>query len=398
MLTINRTSIRNLTLLLGNTATVLAGAILAPALPGMAETFQDVPNAELLVRLALTMPALFIAIGAPFAGFLLDEWGRKPVIVASLVLYGVAGVSGFVLNTLSGILVGRALLGLAVAGIMSGFTTLIADFFTGPKLNQFMGYQGAFIGLGGMVFVALGGYLADIGWRFAFLPYAFSFVVLPGVLFAVDEPVVHNEDEKQVSGSGLEVMPTGTLAVIYATAFLGMLVFYTIIVHLPFYLTTQAGASVSQIGLALSLQSPSSIVIALLYQRLKARLSFQAIFSLVFLTLGINLLVIASTTNFGLIVAGLVIGGVGLGVMPPNVNVWVASIAPPAMRGRAVGGLTTALFLGQFLTPFVTQPLIGQRGPVGAFGVVGGAAILLTVIFAGIALRSERVNQEVEAG
>ena len=40
------------------------------------------------------MPALFIAIGAPFASILLDRWGRKPVIVAALILYGLPGTFG----------------------------------------------------------------------------------------------------------------------------------------------------------------------------------------------------------------------------------------------------------------------------------------------------------------
>lgn len=44
------------------------------------------------------------------------------------------------------ILVSRALLGFAVAGIMSGFTTLILDFFRGSELNKFLGLQGALLG------------------------------------------------------------------------------------------------------------------------------------------------------------------------------------------------------------------------------------------------------------
>ena len=65
----------------------------------------------------LTIPALFIAIGGLFAGQLVDRIGRKPLLIVSTLLYGIAGVSGFVLNSLGTILVGRAVLGLSVAGI-----------------------------------------------------------------------------------------------------------------------------------------------------------------------------------------------------------------------------------------------------------------------------------------
>ena len=90
MLSINKTDLRNLTILLGSTTTVLAATIIAPALPEMALAFEDVPDADFLVRLTLTMPALFVAIWAPFSGLLLDRWGRKPVLISALILYGLA--------------------------------------------------------------------------------------------------------------------------------------------------------------------------------------------------------------------------------------------------------------------------------------------------------------------
>lgn len=69
------------------------------------------------------MPALFVVIGAPIAGLMVDRWGRKPLLVVSIPLYALAGSSGFLLESLSSILVARALLGLAVAGIMTSVTT-----------------------------------------------------------------------------------------------------------------------------------------------------------------------------------------------------------------------------------------------------------------------------------
>src|SRR5260370_40642689 len=78
---------------------VLAPAGLAPAVPGMAAAFQDVPNAGLLVRMLLTLPALSGAVAAPFAGLLADRWGRRPVIVAAFLLYGLAGGPGFLFGS-----------------------------------------------------------------------------------------------------------------------------------------------------------------------------------------------------------------------------------------------------------------------------------------------------------
>ena len=384
----NNIYLRNLTILVGSTTTVLAATIIAPALPGMALAFKDVPNADFLVRLTLTMPALIIAIGAPFAGLLLDQLGRRPVLIAALILYGLAGTVGFVLDSLIAILVSRALLGLAVAGIMSGFTTLILDYFSGPKLDQFMGYQGAFIGLGGMIFLLAAGFLADLGWRFPFLVHLFAFLVLPGVLFAITEPQPQTDSAQQDRLAEKIAFPLKAIAPIYITSFIGMLIFFIFPVQLPFYMTIQSGVSNSQVGLALSLQTLSSVIIALQYQRLKARLSFAAIFGLVFLTFTINHAVVSLTGNYGLVIVALLIGGLGIGLFPPNNSVWLASVTPPALRGRAVGGMTSAIFLGQFFSPIFTQPLIQQVGMAGMFGIAAVVSLLIVVVFARIALRS----------
>lgn len=388
----NKTNLRNLTILLGSTTTVLAATIIAPALPEMASVFEDVPNADFMVRLTLTMPALFIAIGAPFAGVLLDRLGRKPVLVAALLLYALAGTAGFFLNSLSAILVSRALLGLAVAGIMSGFTTLILDYFSGAKLNQFMGYQGAFIGLGGMVFLLMAGVLADVGWRFPFLVHLFAFLVLPGVLFTITEPPRQTESAQEARSVGKSQFPFKAIAPIYITSFIGMVIFFIFPVQLPFYLTAQGGVSNSQVGLALSLQTLSSIFIALQYQRLKARLPFAAIFALVFLAFSINHLIVWLTGSYGLLMVGLLIGGLGIGLFPPNNSVWLAEVTPPALRGRAVGGMTSAIFLGQFFSPIFTQPLVQQVGIEGTFGIAGGVSLLIAAVFVAVTIRRAKAR------
>jgi len=385
----NKTNLRNLTILVGSTTTVLAATIIAPALPEMASVFQDVPHADFLVRLTLTMPALFIALGALFAGVLLDRGGRKPVLIASLLLYGVAGTAGFVLDSLSAILISRALLGLAVAGIMSGFTTLILDYFSGVELNRFMGYQGAFIGLGGMVFLLMAGVLADIGWRYPFLVHLFAFAVLPGVLFAIDEPQIQRGTSETVKSP----FPWKKLAPIYVTSFVGMVIFFIFPVQIPFYLTSESGISNSQVGLALSLQTLSSVFMALQYQRLKARLSFSAIFALIFLTFSLNDAIVSLTGSYGFVIMALMIGGLGIGLFPPNSSVWLASVTPPALRGRAVGGMTSAIFLGQFFSPIFTQPFVQELGMAGTFCIAAGVSLLIAGVFFAIAMRQSTKPQ-----
>jgi MFS family permease len=124
--------------------TVMASAIVAPSLPAMLQHFESVPNAAYWVRLVLTLPALFIAISAPILGILVDRIGRKPLLFLSLIIYGLAGSSGLWLNSLDTIIIGRAFLGVSVAGISISTTTLIADYYSGAARGKFLGLQAAF--------------------------------------------------------------------------------------------------------------------------------------------------------------------------------------------------------------------------------------------------------------
>lgn len=132
-----------LTLLIVSTLTVMSNATISPSLPVMREHFSNVENSHYLVRLVLTIPSLCVAIAAPGAGILVDRLGRKRLLAAGLVLYGLAGSSGLWLNSISLILVGRSFLGLSVAAIMISATTLIADYYSGAIRTRFLGWQSA---------------------------------------------------------------------------------------------------------------------------------------------------------------------------------------------------------------------------------------------------------------
>ena len=347
-----------LTLLLGSTMTVMAGATIAPALPQIYLYFQDAPQANLLVKLLLSVHALFIAICAPVMGILMDRYGRKPILIFSTTLFGLAGGSGYLLNSLWGIIAGRALLGVAVAGIMSGFTTLIGDYFTDEKRNKLMGLQAAFAGFGGLVFMSAGGFLADFGWRYPFLIYLFAFVVLPGVIVFLYEPGLGEKgpDNAPDTNAPQPRPPVKLIYTVYFLAFWGMLVFYLIPVQLPFYLKSLGDVSNTRIGVAIGLMNLVGALSSMQFKKIRARLSPTRIYMIFALLMGAGYLTIFLAGSYGLVVLGLMISGLGFGLLMPNVNVWVVSLVQPAVRGKFVGGLTTFFLLGQFVSPCWPNP------------------------------------------
>lgn len=367
------------TLMVSSTLTVMAGATIAPSLPAMQEHFATVPNADYLVRLTLTLPALFIALGAPLVGIIIDRFGRKPFLLLALGLYGIAGSSGFLLNSLELLLISRAFLGISVAAIMTIATTLIGDYYTGATRTKFLGLQASFMGLGGLVFLTVGGFLADISWRLPFLIYLIALALVPLTLLSIQEPV-RNPSNTNLLTDESQRLPSALIAITYGIAILTQIVFYFIPVQLPFYLTQVANTNAAQEGFAIALLSLFSAISSILYRHIKTRLNFVAIYGISFLNMALGYGIISLTENYGLVLVGLIIAGSGLGLLMPNMNLCLTSVTPELFRGRVISGITTSFFLGQFLSPFVSQPLSKIVGLGGAYGWASGFMFILTSI------------------
>jgi MFS family permease len=108
-----------------------------------------------------------------------------------------------------------------------------------------------------------------------------------------------------------------------------------------------------------------------------ARLDHITVLLIGYGLMGIGLLLIAVSGGSAIMYPGLISAGIGIGIAYPNLYVWLANSAPLAVRGRALGGMNTALFLGQFISPIISQPVVAGYDLEGLFVV---AAILVLVL------------------
>jgi MFS family permease len=378
-----------LTLLLASSLTVMSGATVSPSLPAMKQQFESaIADPDLrttLVKLVITLPALFVVIGSPIAGLIVDRFGRKPLLLLTAILYGFAGSSGLYLESLPAILVGRAFLGLAVSGVMVSATTLIADYYIGPARAAFMGLQAGFMGLGGVVFLTLGGALAQQNWHYPFGIYLFAWPIAILVLAFISEPERGESSHPNIGAETEPVTqstPVGVMAIVYGFTTLSQIAFYLIPVQLPFFLDDLVKALPTQSGMAIAFCTLFSAFASLTYGKLKQRMEFVTFLPIIFGFMGIGYLLIGQSSNWAQVLTGLAIAGMGLGILMPNMSVWLSSAVPDAMRGRALGGLSTAMFLGQFLSPIVTQPLTKNLGLGGTYALTGGGLVIVALGFA----------------
>lgn len=367
---------RTIVLLLTSALTVMAGAVVAPSLPGMGEHFADAP--DVLVKLILTMPALMIALAGGPVGYLADRFGRTRLLLTALALYGASGFMGFVADGLIILLISRALLGIAVAGIISISTALAGDYFSLEQRTRFLGLQGGFMAMGGIVFLNLGGLLAEWGWRTPFLIYLCSLALLPIAWRVLDEPVRSTPDAASRRAGALTPTHRRQVGLIYTLALAGMALLYVAPTQLPFLLSHELGVSSTLVGVAVSSTTVVSAGTSFLYHRVRRHLSFAGIYVLAFLMIAMSYLIVGTADSYALKTAGIACSGFGLGLFMPNSTVWLMSMAGEHARGRIMGGYTSMFFLGQFVSPIIAAPFAALSASLN--GVFIGAAALAATL------------------
>ncbi len=375
---------RKATLLSVATLTIMAGTTISPSLPAIEAAFAEVDNVQLLARMVLTLPALFVAFCAPLIGGLADRYGRLRLLTASIVLYGVAGVSGLFVDSLAALLVGRAALGVAIGGIMTLVTALVGDYFAGPERERYLGLQQAFTGLGGVVFVLGGGMLADFHWRAPFAVYAMAFAIIPAIILFLTEPRRFGAASPVAASQAEAPVKWLPVAALCLLSFLINIAFYVVPSQLPFQMRAIGLTAPSSAGLALGLHNLVMAGTALCYGRLRASLSIPAIFGIGLALMALAFLLVSASDTMPSVLIAMAVCGAGLGVAVPNLMSAAISVATPSTRGRIAGTVTASMFIGHFASPFASQPSIDAFGYAATFRDAGFGLVLLA--FAAIAV------------
>ncbi|MGB3770210.1 MAG: MFS transporter [Rhodococcus sp. (in: high G+C Gram-positive bacteria)] len=369
---------------------VLGAVLLAPAQPRMLEEFADTASATWLVPMVVTTPALMVGLLAAGAGRIVDAVGRLRLLTAALVLYAICGTAPILLDSLVSIVVSRVGVGIAEAALMTCCTTLIADYFDGKRRARYFGLQVVFTSLSAVLFIGLGGGLAQVGWRAPFFAYAV------GIVFAIAVPfVLFSPKTAPVRSIRTELSPMRwrALAGPLAITVFGGIVFYTPIVEIPLALSDVGITGSGAIGLVSALAAVATAIGAISFSRV-ASLGPKLLLPTAFGTAGVGVVVIGTAAGPVIVAVGGIIASAGCGVLLPTLLTWVLGTLDEDQRGRGTGAWTACLFIGQFLSALVVLALGAVLGGLSAALIAVG---VISIVLAFLATRMSAVRMAVPA-
>lgn len=148
-----------------------------PALPAMCRFFGCQVS---VAQLGLTMGMVGLGLGQILLGPISDRYGRKPVLIGSVILFIVAAIASIFSPNIHVFNISRLFQGLGASGGYFLARTIPADLYSGRALARLMAITGAINGVAPASAPVIGGVTADAwGWKGVFLVLAaFALVIL----------------------------------------------------------------------------------------------------------------------------------------------------------------------------------------------------------------------------
>jgi len=347
------------------------------------------PAGDYLVNVLQTMPGFWIVTFSPVAGWLADRFGRRTILLWSMLVYALAGVAPYRLEAIYPILFTRCLVGMCESVILTITTTMLCDYFKGRSRERWLASQTGTASLSALIIIPLGGILGSrLGWHGPFLVYLYSLLLFFFVLAFCWEPVHEapsaDEIAKVNSEARYQTMPWARMIGIILITVVGSVMFYSTI-------TQNANAFLSlklnpaQLSFYMTIASLGVPIGTILFWVI-GRLQIGLLLFVDFLLIGIGFTWMSAATPDNIMgyVYATNIQQIGCGLILPTLLVWATQGLAYRIRGRGNGLWQGAFGIGLFISG-ATLTFLGRHlgGLLPAFGVLGKicfAAALVAIV------------------
>ncbi|MGG0174492.1 MFS transporter [Gottfriedia acidiceleris] len=355
-------------LLFGLMAVFLCGigfSIITPVVPYLVQPYISNPKDQAIVVTLLTsVYAICVFIAAPGLGALSDRYGRRPILLVSLLgsaigylVFGIGGALWF-------LFAGRIIEGIT-GGSISTIFAYFADITPIDQRTKYFGWVSAAAGVGAAIGPTLGGLLAKFGYS---VPMYFGAIItllnfVFGILY-MPESLDMNTRLKKITFVRLN--PFTQLVNILSIKNLKWLLISAFLLWIP---NGSLQAVFSQftidtfkwepalIGLMFSIMGVQDIISqGFIMPKLLSKFSDSQIATLGMVSeiIGYSLIALSALFSYyPLLIIGMFIFGFGDSIFGPSFNGMVSKTVDPSEQGRIQGGSQSIQALARIIGPII---------------------------------------------
>jgi DHA1 family tetracycline resistance protein-like MFS transporter len=344
---------------------VIGFGIIIPVMPKLIEKLihGTVSQASLYSGLMLLAYSIMQFLFSPMIGNLSDKYGRRPVLLSSLLGFGVDYLFLAFAPSIGWLFVGRTIAGITGASFTTA-SAYIADVSTPEKRAQNFGMIGVAFGIGFIIGPVLGGILGKWNVHYPFfaaaglalLNAAYGFFILPESL-SLEHRRPFNWKRANPLGSLLQLKKYPSVIGLAASLFLvyfaaqsvqSVWTFYTI---LKFNWSEDiVGYSLGFIGLMIAMVQGGLIRVTL------PKLGLERSIWMGLLLYSTGLILFAFATHTWMMFAFMIPYALG-GIAGPALQGLMSNQVPANEQGELQGGLTSLMSLSSIFGPWIMTTL-----------------------------------------
>lgn len=415
------------------TALIMMGVIgINSSLATIGAAFPDI--SKTMVQSLLSVPCIAIIPTTIIAGKLMSKMSKKKLLLVGAICFTLGGTLPFFMHSFYAILAMRAVLGVGIGITQVLATAILVDIFSGEESQKAQGRLQTAQMLGAAFMVFTGGRLADIQWNLAFLIHLIGVIsivavciLIPSKMPAETVAVSGEQNEPAISETQISADVSGkqtaeaeklsrrqqaTSAVNknasarltgktwFWTVFMCLFFIMVQIYHVTFsYLIVEKNlGSASASGTAIVFFSLAGAVMGILYGRF-SRIVKDFTIMIGCMECCLSYILIASAGSIQICYIGSILFGMGLVTALPRIFIQAGNSVAPVLSGFAVSLVTCAQNFGQFICPYLINPvsrIFAGNGSTSTvcfmIGIIWAAC--LAILMTGWAIVKRRKHQE----
>ncbi|OAA90826.1 MFS transporter [Clostridium coskatii] len=335
---------------------------------------------QTMIQNLISISCIVIIPTTIVVGKLMQTFSKKNIVMAGIIIFIIGGVAPAFMTSFTAILVMRAVLGIGVGVCQVVSTAIAVEEFSGTEQDKVQGtlQSSQMVGLAIMVFT--GGKLADIQWNYVF--YVHLLAVLALILVAI---MIPNTKPKKDTASGVVQKAKFTSATWGWIIFMFVLFinFQIYNVSLSYLIAEKKLGTAADAGLSVAFFAAGGFVMGLLYGKL-AKIARNCTTSVGCLMLVVSFVIISSASNLNMCYVGSIFFGMAIASTLPGIFINTGMSVDTFSAGMAISAVTCAQNFGQFICPFIVNPLsaaISRGSNVITCFIIGALlAAILTII------------------